>query len=113
MLTLTFEFFVTHVVDATLEGPLRRLAARPGRLDRVAVQVLAQPAQIAVANEGVPRQVPVVVVSVDRDRDPIKDTFPFAHTHPRGMRERELFFRRGACGRRANALLREREDFSL
>lgn len=59
VLTLTFEFFVPHVVDPALEGPLRRLAARPRRLDRVLVQVLAQPAEVAVADEGVPRQMSI------------------------------------------------------
>lgn len=53
MLTLTFELLVAQCLDTSALHPLGRLTASPRRLDGVAVEVLGQPAEVAVADEGV------------------------------------------------------------
>ncbi len=55
---LTLELGVSDLADLLALHAARPLTARSARLDRVAVQVLGQPAQVAVARERVASQMP-------------------------------------------------------
>lgn len=56
--TLTLEFLVTQHLDAAAMHTLGRLTACATRLDRILVQIIGQPAEIAIADERITRQMP-------------------------------------------------------
>lgn len=57
--SFTFEFLILERFDAASLHAFRRVAAGSTRLNRVLMQIVAEPPEITIANEGITCQVSV------------------------------------------------------